>query len=68
VAPPTNAELEILRRLVEPGATIVTAAQAAGISHSAAKARLRSLYRKLGVTNAVQAYAKLSPRLHLAKR
>lgn len=56
---PTQAELDVLRGLAEPGSTVSTVARELHISEAAAKARLRSLYRRLGVTNAVQAWARL---------
>lgn len=58
---PTAAELAVLRGLAEPGSTVSSVARRLGISESAAKGRLRSLYRRLGVTNAVQAWAKVRP-------
>ena len=57
---PTSAETDVLYRLREPGATVRSVAHDLGISEHAAKARLRSLYRRLGVNSAVQALAKLS--------
>jgi len=59
VQAPTPAELEVLHRLAEPGATIATAAKSLGITERAAKARLERLYRRLGVNSALQAWVRL---------
>ena len=54
-AHPTPAELEVLHRLTEPGATIATVARELEITERAVTKRLTSLYRRLGVTSAAQA-------------
>lgn len=58
---PTPAELAVLHRLAEPGATVASVARELNISEHAAKARLRSLYRRLGVNDRLQAWVKLYP-------
>lgn len=58
---PTTAELEVLYRLTQPGSSAVSVASQLGITEHAVKARLRSLYRRLGVNDRLQAYAKLHP-------
>ena len=59
VVQPTPAELAVLHRLAQPGSTIVSVARELGISTSAAEKRLHRLYRRLGVTSALQAYARI---------
>jgi hypothetical protein len=56
---PTEAELAVLYGLTEPGSTIRKVAHRLGIAETAAKARLHSLYGRLGVLSALQALAKL---------
>lgn len=53
----TARQLDVLRRLARRGATTKSVAHELGISPSAARRRLSSLYRNLGVDNALQAYA-----------
>lgn len=55
MAQPTEAELDVLRRLIEPGSTVASAARELRISERAARKRLASLYRRLGVTSQAQA-------------
>jgi len=59
---PTAAELAVLYGLTKPGSTIGSVARDLRISQSAAKQRLHSLYRRLGVTSAVQALAVVNQR------
>lgn len=58
---PTAAEIDVLYRLTKPGASTVSVARDLEITEHAVKARLRSLYRRLGVNDRLQAYAKLHP-------
>lgn len=47
--------MAVLRLLLEPGASAATVAHRLGISERAARSRLASLYRRLGVNSAAQA-------------
>lgn len=55
----TIAELDVLNRLAEPGATVRSVAGDLRISEDAAKERLRALYRRLGVNSQLQAFVKV---------
>jgi DNA-binding CsgD family transcriptional regulator len=56
---PTARELAVLAAIEKPRATIKSAAADLGLSESAARGRLRSLYRRLGVSSSSQAIAAL---------
>ena len=52
---PTARELQVLRAVCRPGASVRSAANELGISPHTARGYLRSLYARLGVSTAAQA-------------
>jgi DNA-binding NarL/FixJ family response regulator len=54
-SPLTVRELEVLRAVCRPGASIRSAAHELGITPGTTRNHLRSLYRTLGVNSAAQA-------------
>lgn len=58
---PTAAELAVLHRLTQPGATMKSVAHELGITERAVKGRLQRLYGRLGVADRLQAWVRLYP-------